>query len=105
MGVVFVRIRIGYSELQCSRSISTHYSLSQVQIIFDRRGFCAGARSAKFRRFYGDRDEVHNMSKSLRTFAGDYYGTRCVTGEKSGDIYNDFLDSLDRLDIDVSPPT
>ena len=45
------------------------------------------------------------MDRFFKTFLGDYYGTRCVTGEKSGDIYNDFLDSLDHLDIDVSPPT
>jgi hypothetical protein len=31
----------------------------------------------------------------MEFFPGDYYGERCRSGKKSGDIFNDYLDLLD----------
>jgi hypothetical protein len=31
----------------------------------------------------------------MESFPGDYYGERCRSGKKSGDIFNDYLDLLD----------
>ena len=34
------------------------------------------------------------MFSSMKSFPGDVYGKRCLTGEKSGDVFNDFCDIL-----------
>jgi hypothetical protein len=31
----------------------------------------------------------------MESFPGDYYGYRCHSGKKLGDIFNDYLDLLD----------
>jgi hypothetical protein len=35
------------------------------------------------------------QSAAVVSFEGDYYGKRCVSGKRSGDVFNDFLDILD----------
>jgi hypothetical protein len=32
---------------------------------------------------------------SVDSFEGDYYRKRCISGKRSGDVFNDFLDILD----------
>ena len=34
------------------------------------------------------------MFSNMQSFSGDYYGKRCLSGEQSGDIFNDYLDIL-----------
>ena len=35
-------------------------------------------------------------------FPGDYYGKRCQSGKKSGDVFNDYLDILNGVASDES---
>ena len=34
------------------------------------------------------------MGRFFKSFPGDFYGKRCVSGERSGDVFNDYLDKL-----------
>ena len=34
------------------------------------------------------------MFSSMQSFPGDYYGKRCLSGDKSGDVFNDYRDIL-----------
>ena len=34
------------------------------------------------------------MARFFKSFPGDFYGKRCLSGEKSSDVFNDYLDIL-----------
>ena len=38
----------------------------------------------------------------MNIFYGDYYGTRCLSGKRSGDVFNDYLDILHGVACDAS---
>src|SRR3954466_3177533 len=38
----------------------------------------------------------------MDSFSGDFFGKRCVSGKRSGDVYNDYLDILDGVVCDDS---
>ena len=38
----------------------------------------------------------------MTSFSGDYYGKRCQSGKKSGDVFNDYLDILNGVACDDS---
>jgi hypothetical protein len=42
------------------------------------------------------------MSTLLPSFQGEFYGKRCVSGARSGDVFNDYLDMLDGVALDES---
>ena len=45
------------------------------------------------------------MARFFKTFPGDYYGKRCFSGEKSSDVFNDYLDILHGVACDESTLT
>ena len=45
------------------------------------------------------------MDRFFKKFPGDFYGKRCLSGEKSGDVFNDYLNILDGVACDDSKLT
>lgn len=55
---------------------------------------------------HGENDKkMHNMNRYFHTFLGDFHGKRCMSVEKSGDIFNDYVDILHGVACDVSKRT
>ena len=42
------------------------------------------------------------MGRFFKSFPGDFHGKRCLSGEKSSDVFNDYLDILNGVACDDS---
>ena len=43
-----------------------------------------------------------DLFANMDIFYGDYYGTRCNSGKRSGDVFNDYIDILHGVACDES---